>query len=225
MPKVDVCFKLSGSRIPADHGYALYSAICRRVPEIHPPTEDTKGAGGDGRLWSEVGIQQINAAPVGNRQLQLQPNSRLRIRIERERIDAVLPLIGEELALGDACVRVGAVEVFALVPAVRVRSRIVVIKGFLEPAAFLDAANRQLRAIGIQASAGVPWRHGMESQAIDGAGKSPLVRRTLEIAGKTVVGYAVEVSGLTAEESIILQEDGIGGRRRFGCGIFIPARD
>jgi CRISPR-associated protein Cas6 len=65
----------------------------------------------------------------------------------------------------------------------------------------------------------------MESQAIDGAGKSPLVRRTLEIAGRTVVGYAVEVSGLTAEESIILQENGIGGRRRFGCGIFIPARD
>lgn len=225
MPKIDVCFKLSGSTIPADHGYRLYGAICRYIPAIHPPAEDGELPAGDGQLWSEVGIQQVNAAPVGNRQLKLQPNSRLRIRIQRDSVQAVLRLIGEELPLGDATVRVGPAEIFPLVPAVRLRSRMVVIKGFLEPTAFLDAANRQLRAMGIQASAGIPWRRGMEAREVGADGKSPLVRRTLEVAGKNIVGYAVEVAGLTADESITLQENGIGGRRRFGCGIFIPARD
>ena len=32
------------------------------------------------------------------------------------------------------------------------------------------------------------------------------------------------VGGLTAEESICLQERGLGGRRRMGCGLFVPGR-
>ena len=32
---VDLAFRLTGSKVPVDHGYALYSAISRVVPEIH----------------------------------------------------------------------------------------------------------------------------------------------------------------------------------------------
>jgi len=32
----------------------------------------------------------------------------------------------------------------------------------------------------------------------------------------------LHVNGLTAEESIKLQEIGLGGRRHMGCGIFVP---
>jgi len=35
MPFVDLAFRLTGSKIPVDHGYALYSAISRVLPEIH----------------------------------------------------------------------------------------------------------------------------------------------------------------------------------------------
>jgi hypothetical protein len=35
MPMVDLAFKLMGTRIPVDHGYALYAAINRLVPELH----------------------------------------------------------------------------------------------------------------------------------------------------------------------------------------------
>ena len=51
------------------------------------------------------------------------------------------------------------------------------------------------------------------------------MRRTLRVQDRVVVGYAVEVHGLSAPDSIRLQSLGIGGRRRFGCGIFIPARE
>lgn len=35
MPYVDLAFRLTGSKVPVDHGYALYSVISRILPEIH----------------------------------------------------------------------------------------------------------------------------------------------------------------------------------------------
>ena len=35
MPYVDLAFRLTGSKVPVDHGYALYSALSRLLPEIH----------------------------------------------------------------------------------------------------------------------------------------------------------------------------------------------
>jgi hypothetical protein len=69
-------------------------------------------------------------------------------------MQCLLTLIGVELPLGDSAVRVGPAEVLPLLPMTRLASRIVVIKGFQEPAAFVDAANRQLIALGIHAEAG-----------------------------------------------------------------------
>jgi hypothetical protein len=34
----------------------------------------------------------------------------------------------------------------------------------------------------------------------------------------------VIIEGLTAEESLTIQEKGIGGRRHMGCGVFVPLR-
>jgi len=38
MPYVDLAFRLTGSKVPVDHGYALYSAISRLLSEIHGAT-------------------------------------------------------------------------------------------------------------------------------------------------------------------------------------------
>ena len=35
MPQVDLAFRLTGNKVPVDHGYALYSALSRILPEIH----------------------------------------------------------------------------------------------------------------------------------------------------------------------------------------------
>jgi len=56
----------------------------------------------------------------------------------------------------------------------------------------------------------------------DGKGRE-LSRRIVRIKDKTIVGYSVRVSGLmTDDDSIKLQEVGLGGRHRMGCGIFVP---
>jgi CRISPR-associated protein Cas6 len=49
-------------------------------------------------------------------------------------------------------------------------------------------------------------------------------RRSVTVAGRRVVGYSVRVIGLSADESIALQEKGIGGKRRMGCGLFRGTR-
>ena len=38
----------------------------------------------------------------------------------------------------------------------------------------------------------------------------------------TIVGFALAIHDLTDEGSILLQESGLGGRRRMGCGFFQP---
>jgi Cas6 Crispr len=48
--------------------------------------------------------------------------------------------------------------------------------------------------------------------------------RVVRIKDKTVVGYGVRVAGLNVEESLRLQEHGLGGRRKLGCGVFVPVR-
>lgn len=219
MAKVDVAFPVLGKQIPADHGYALYGAVSRVIPLIHVPEEPEGQCVGHTQLWPEVGIQTINAHPCGGCMLEIRPNSKLRFRIPSDRIDTLLPLAGMELEIDGAKFRLGAPKIEPLVPAVRLRSRIVIIKGFVDAAPFLAAVTRQLHALGIAGRPGIPYR---KDAPPPGGSKSPFVRRTVRIRDKVVVGYAVEVDELTAEESIRLQEVGVGGRRRFGCGLFVP---
>ncbi len=231
MPKVDVAFRLTGRSIPADHGYLLYGAICEHVPTLHPPSDGEALGTPPSKppivapLWRAIGIHPINGNLVGNRRLAVTGRSRLTLRVESDRIGEILPLAGKGLSLGADRLRVGVPEVHALKPVVRLRSRLVVIKGFLDPEPFLDAIRRQLEALGIRGTPSLLLRLGqtsLEGRSTGFPERSPFVRRTLRIRDKDVIGYSVEVSGLTAEESVRLQEAGVGGRRRFGCGIFVP---
>ena len=137
------------------------------------------------------------------------------IRTDAEQISRFLPLAGKQLRLLDRTLRIGVPQVRAIVPAPALRSRLVTIKladAVTQPAdaaaqAFRDAILRQLTELGISTEARL----------------SVYKRRTLRIKDKEVVGYEVLIDGLTAEESITVQERGLGGRRHMGCGVFVPA--
>lgn len=193
MPYVDLAFRLTGSKVPVDHGYALYSAISRIVPEIHEA--------------KNIGVHPIRGTYSGNGKLSLWGSSRLILRMESEQIGQVLKLAGVELEIDSQTLRVGGVpEVRTLRPGAALYSRLVTIKGFMEPADFLEAAKRQLKKIGVQSELRVGER------------------RTLRIKDKRVVGFEVAALGLDAEDSLRLQENGLGGRRHMGCGVFVPLR-
>lgn len=136
----------------------------------------------------------------------LAPWSRLTLRIEAERIADVLSLAGKQLTIAGQPLRVGVPQVHALTPAAALRSRLVTIKKFLDPEPFLEAVRRQLDALGVS------------EQVQTTLGR----RRTLRIKDKEVVGFEVVLEGLLAEESLTVQEQGIGGRRHMGCGVFVP---
>lgn len=197
---VDLSFSLVGNKsVAADHGYVLYGAISRLLPAAHQE--------------NGVAVHPIRGRQVGNRQLALMPWSALTLRVPDGQIASMLPLAGKALRLGDASVRVGVPTVKALVPTTALRSRLVVIKvAHIKPESvtaeqFAGAARRQLDELGVSA------------EAIVTVGK----RRTLRVKQRELVGYEVVVEDLSAEESISLQEQGLGGKRHMGCGVFVPA--
>jgi CRISPR-associated protein Cas6 len=197
---VDLSFLLLGtSPIAADHGYALFGAISRVLADkVHAE--------------NGIGVHPIRGQQIGNRQLMLMPWSTLTLRVADGQIASILPLAGKSLRLGDANIRVGVPTVRALVPATALRSRLVNIKvANNRPEAvteeqFAEAVRRQLAVLGISES------------AIVTVGK----RRTMRVKQRELVGYEVLVEGLTADESITLQERGVGGKRHMGCGVLVP---
>lgn len=198
---VDLSFALNGSgALPVDHGYHLYAAVSHLLPAMHEP--------------NGIGIHPIRGRLVGDRRMQLCDFSRLTIRVSPDRIADLLPLAAKRISIAGQPILVRVPQVFTLVAATALRSRLVTIKvsgdrNEIRPpdeSAFLVAARRQLDTLDVSTEAKLTL------------GK----RRTLRIKDKEVVGYEMLVSALTAQESIGIQENGLGGRRHMGCGIFVP---
>jgi CRISPR-associated protein Cas6 len=190
MTYIDLAFRLVGKAIPVDHGYALYSAVSRVVPEIHNARQ--------------IGIHPIRGIYQGSGALLLAAYSRLILRLPDEEIKSYLKVAGKRLTLDGHAVTVGVPEVRMLRPVTSVRSRLVTIKGFQEPETFLQAAQRQLDILKVS------------GELLLGE------RKTFRVKEKQIVGFELAVSGLTVEQSLNLQEKGLGGRRRMGCGVFVP---
>lgn len=193
MVTVELQFPYVAAALPSDHGYALYSAISRLIPEVHAAD------------W--IAIATIPGKVTGRGFIIPDPGGALRLRLPEEKGAVVRELAGKTLDLNGCALGLGAPRQTTLAPSARLDARIVTIRGFTEPAPLLEAVRRKLDDLGIFA----------ETQC--GA------RRVVRIAGRTVVGFAVSLRSLDAKASLNLQEVGIGGRRRFGCGILLPAGD
>lgn len=221
---VDLLFSVQGSTIPRNHGYSLYSAVSHVVAAVH-------GA-------KDIGIFSIRGTPDGGTALLLHQGSHLRIRVPAEKLPLLLPLAGQTLELNGHKIRLGVPSVAALVPAPAVSSPLVLIKlanekvqpvtpaegtavatkpNIVTPEAFLASAQKQLTNMGI---GGVPCIQQVRTGPRAGQPR----RRVLRVKSQTHVGYAMVIHSLTAEESIRLQEEGLGGRRLMGCGNFLPER-
>lgn len=190
MTYVELQFPFTGTTMPSDHGYGLYGAISRIIPEAHSAD------------W--LALETIPGAARGDGVTQLDPEASLKIRIPQDRVPLMLKLAGKRLEVDGHAIRLGAPRIFLLKPWPQLYARIVTIKGFTEPEPFLDAVCRKLDEMGVKGEPAV----------------GP--RRVVKVGDNTVVGFALAVHDLSDEGSIILQERGIGGRRRMGCGIFSP---
>jgi CRISPR-associated protein Cas6 len=202
MPVIDLAFELRGTTIPLDYGYSLFSSLCRLVPQLH----------GDRR----VGVHPIRGIRMQPRRLTLVPQSSLKLRMPLEEITPYLALSGQSLDLEGSQLTIGLFRSEHLHPSANLTARMVTIGRLIEPEAFEESLRRQLTGLGVAAELGF-----VPSADRDRAGQP--TRRVLRIKGKAIVGYAINVQGLTAEESLVVQEHGLGSRRRMGCGVFVTS--
>ena len=203
---VDLIFPAAGDDLPTDHAYRLYGALSQLVPAFHE-------AGGPRFL-------PLSGEPAPPARLRLTPRSRLRVRVDADRIREVLPLAGKRLDIAGAGVRLGVPEVHPLEPAPALAARVATVKlaagGLPEPDACMASWRKSLAKLGIAGEVGIPTHR-------DGDRVGQPVRRVVRVKGMKIIGYAVVVSGLSAEDSLRLQERGLGGRTRLGCGFLLPA--
>ena len=193
-----VQFPVQGERLPADHGYLLYSAISQIKPELHETN------------W--LAVEMISGMPFDKGLITLPRNAELRLRIPADRFGELIPLAGKRLEIDGHQIRLGIPTARPLLPAAKLYSRIVTIRGFMEVPEFLAAANRQLNEMEITAKLELPSEDRSR------------FRRILTVKDKKIVGFSLIAHGLSDEDSIKLQSHGIGGRRAMGCGIFSPIR-
>uniref|UniRef100_UPI004056E6F0 type I-MYXAN CRISPR-associated protein Cas6/Cmx6 n=1 Tax=Candidatus Electrothrix sp. TaxID=2170559 RepID=UPI004056E6F0 len=152
----------------------------------------------------DVRLALIRGRYIGDGLLQLLPGSRITFRLASDKVAQYINLAGKNLDLDGHQVRVGVPGSQGLVPATVLYAHLVTTRNGLDQERFEAEIRRQLDVQGCQGRMTI--------------GK----RRTFAVHSKQVVGYSLLVSELTAEESITLQEQGLGGRQKMGCGFFQP---
>ena len=125
-------------------------------------------------------------------------------------IPDLFPLSGKVLSIGASPVLLGRMTLSPIAPCEGAGSRLVVFsfpdKIEITGESFLAEVRRQLARMGIE--------------AVPVVGK----RRVFKVKGVKQVGYGLRFDQLRPVDSLRLQTEGLGGHRRFGCGVFSPIR-
>ena len=130
MEPIELRFPVIGTALPSDHGYAVYAAISKAVPEAHQAD------------W--LAVETVPGAARGDGAIQLNERARLRMRLPQERMGVMLKLAGKRLDVSGYSIRLGAPQTFLLRPSSALYARCVTIKKFMEPESFLEAVRRKL---------------------------------------------------------------------------------
>ncbi len=128
--------------------------------------------------------------------------TKLVLRLPTKRLTQARALTGQELVLGDASLTVGESEIRPHVGHPTLHSPLVATS--LDEAGFTAVVKKELSVLGIDGQ----WICGKHHTLQDGA--------------RTVSGFSLAVHHLKPEQSLRLQQAGLGEERRLGCGIFVP---
>jgi CRISPR-associated protein Cas6 len=195
----DYLFPVEGQSIGVDHAHPLYGGISQIIPEFHD--------------YNSIGIFGINGKLSGvySKRLNIGAESVLRVRIPLDLSRSIYKLAGKTLHIHQDKIYLGIPELELIVPSQILEARIVTIKGFQDASTFETAAQDHLDRLEIVGKIQVLRKSGGQPKC-----------RTVKIHQKKVVGFAVRVEGLSHRDSLILQHQGLGGRRKLGCGLFAP---
>ena len=198
---VDLTFRIRARTLPLDHAHALSRVMHNALPWF-----------GDDEA---AGLHLIHVAETGNgwyrpddpdtQVLCLSRRTKLTLRLPRERVGEATVLTGQcfdidghELTIGDSSVR-------SLVPMSTIFSRHVLADEAQTEEEFLETTVATLADLGIDVH-----------KILCG------LSNTLNMPGGKLFTRHVMLADMPAEESIRLQQQGLGDGRKFGCGLFIP---
>jgi CRISPR-associated protein Cas6 len=152
---------------------------------------------------ADIGIHPVKSARADDGQLLLGRRAKLVLRLPEQRVAAAAALEGQVLDVAGSLLRVGAAHVRSLLPFGTLYAHFVV-SGSNDELAFLDGIAGQLERLQTPCK----WVCGRH--------------QTLRAAERQLEGYSLMLHDLSPEHSLLLQQVGIGGERKLGCGILVP---
>lgn len=198
---VDLSFAVGCKSLPMDHAYALSGALQQALPWLADE--------------ASVGLHLIHGAESGNGWyrpqdtegaiIYLSRRTRMSLRLPKERIDAAAALRGAVLDVAGYPLEIGASTVKKLCTLPTLFARHVIADAGLSEQAFLEQVAAELRDLDIRVS-------------------KLLCGRSHDLHGPDGITHtrSVMIADLDPEESVRLQQEGIGPGRKIGCGLFIP---
>jgi len=200
---MDYVFAISCKCLPYEHMFALYQALQKALPwldeeplsAIHP----IYGAeSGNGWLRPEGTTGELMF--VSRRQ-------KLTLRMPKNRQAEMESLVGQTLDIDGHALTLGKMETRLLSDSPIIFARYVVSDEGLDEAAFIEQIATQVQAMNVRVR---KMLAGMERQIVTPDGI--LHTRSLMLAD------------LQQDESVVLQQQGLGSHRHLGCGLFLPQK-
>ncbi|MDH3389611.1 MAG: type I-MYXAN CRISPR-associated protein Cas6/Cmx6 [Gammaproteobacteria bacterium] len=197
----DLVFRLRGESLDLDHAFALSEALRACLNED---------------VCARIGVHGIRMADSGNgwnrpeeadAKLPLSKRARLAIRVHRDDSEEVAQITDQKLQLGDHAVAIGACAVRKLSSMATLYARAISCDPDQTETDFLQQVAAELNAMDIDVAKMMCGRSGC-----------------IRTEGRPVFTRALLVADLTAEESVALQQRGLGDARMLGCGLFVPHR-
>jgi CRISPR-associated protein Cas6 len=201
---VNMVFDINCRCLPVEHAYALSQAISKALPWFEQEPQ--------------AGLHLIHGAKSGNGWycpedqndlLYLSRRTKLTLRLPIHRLAAAQALSGMTLDIASYSVKVGKAKEkpFRQMPVLFARH--IVANPEQDEDTFLDSAVAQLQQMGIQCR-----------KALCGKTNFLLIPPDSEIFTRSLM-----IADLKPQESITLQQQGLGSGRKMGCGLFVPHKD
>jgi CRISPR-associated protein Cas6 len=162
-----------------------------------------------------AGIHLIHGAASGNgwfrpedtenELLHLSRRTRMRLRVPKDRLQDAQALSGQTLDVEGHPLAVGQSEVFMLSSLPTLFSRYVITDADLDETQFLEDAAKELKSMDI------PCRKMLGG-----------ITHTMNFPDGQLFTRSLMVADLEPEQSVRLQQLGLGGGRAVGCGLFLP---
>lgn len=197
---VDLSFKVQCKQLPLDHAHDLSRAI---QAELTWFAEEPR-----------AGIHLIHGAESGNgwirpqepdALLSLSRRTRFMLRLPKHRVDEARQLAGRRIMVGEHELILSQPHEKLLSSQTTIFARYIVTDHLTDEEAFLEQADQLLKKQGIRA------RKMMSGRA-----------HVLRIPGDNLATRSLMIGSLEKEESIQLQQQGLGAGRKLGCGLFLP---